>query len=585
MTQEEAFEILKTGQNCFITGSAGSGKTYLVNAYIEYLREHNVSVAITASTGIAATHLGGITIHSWSGIGTKDYLTEYLLDDITSREYLVKRFKKNKVLIIDEVSMLKKGQLDMVNVILQSALHNSKPFGGLQVILVGDFFQLPPVVRRSFSAVDEDSETTEIDFEEYIEDGERLRKNSEFIFASNAWRQADFTILYLSTQFRQQDDQFLNILNAIRSDQVEEEHKIPLRKRWKQAVESDEEPTRLFTHNIDVEKINNEFLQQLSGKMVEYQMTDEKGGEKILENLRKNCLAPERLQLKVGAKVMCVKNNFEEGYVNGTIAWVESCSPGKAPTIRTSQGKILTVEKADWVVEEDGRVLAKISQYPLRLAWAITVHKSQGMSLDSAEIDLSKTFEKGMGYVALSRVRTLGGLSLTGINETAFQVNEEVLSFDKKLRQKSALTAQVLRETDKKTLKKIQDAFLAIVSDTKAQAKKLSTYDKTMLDLAAKKSLTQIAKDRGLTEETIISHIETLLKQGEVPYLRYLLSNMSAGKIKKISSAIEQVAKGNKEQRVLLSPIKQKLGSLATFLEIRLVRVVLEQEVKKEGKN
>ncbi len=145
MTQDEAFEILKTGNNVFITGSAGSGKTHLINRYIAFLREHKVDVAVTASTGIAATHMGGVTIHSWSGLGVRDTLSEYDLDGLESKSYLWKRFENVKVLIIDEVSMMHHFRLDMVDRIIRHFRRNTKPFGGIQVVLVGDFFQLPPI--------------------------------------------------------------------------------------------------------------------------------------------------------------------------------------------------------------------------------------------------------------------------------------------------------------------------------------------------------------------------------------------------------------------------------------------------------
>ena len=581
MTQEEAFEILKTGQNCFITGSAGAGKTYLVNAYIEYLRERNVEVAITASTGIAATHIGGTTIHSWSGIGINEYLTAQKLDDLAHREYLVKRFNKTKVLIIDEISMLKKGQLDMVNSVLQASLRNTKAFGGLQVILVGDFFQLPPVRKngQSLRGEEDDGGIQEIVFEEYIiQDGEMVDSKSDFVFASSAWRAGGFTILYLTSQFRQQDDEFLGILNAIRAGKVQEKHKIPLRTRWKKPVESDNEPTRLFTHNLDVDRINAERLAELQGERAEYEMEDVKGNERLLESLRRNCLAPETLQLKVGAKVMCVKNNFEAGFVNGTIGFVEECQSCKNPVIRTLKGERIEIEKAEWAWEEDGKIRAQISQYPLRLAWAITVHKSQGMSLDAAEIDLSKSFERGMGYVALSRVRTLGGLSLIGMNEAAFLVDDEVLEFDKKLQTESELTAKVLHETPKKTLQKMQETFLKMVSDTKKKEKKLSTYDKTALDLSNKKPLKQIAKERNFMEETVVAHIETLIESGKAPDIGYLLVEMSVSKLQRISAAIKQVAQESDIGKVFLSPVKRIVGNKASFLEIRLVLAVMRRE-------
>lgn len=176
MTQEQALDILMMGHNVFLTGAAGSGKTYLINGFIRYCHEHGISVAITASTGIAATHIGGMTIHSWSGMGIRDTLTDDDIDDIVSREYLAKRFAKTSVLIIDEISMLSGGFLSNLDRLLQSARVSPLPFGGIQVVLVGDFFQLPPVSRE---------------------------REVEFAFEHPAWKTWNLAICALTTQYRQ----------------------------------------------------------------------------------------------------------------------------------------------------------------------------------------------------------------------------------------------------------------------------------------------------------------------------------------------------------------------------------------------
>jgi ATP-dependent exoDNAse (exonuclease V) alpha subunit len=202
------------------------------------------------------------------------------------------------------------------------------------------------------------------------------------------------------------------VLNAIRANDVDEDAREHLRKRYKKKPEVDIEPTRLFTHNADVDNVNEKELDKIKGDATEYEMTG-KGSKNHVEILKKHCLAPDTLRLKVGAKVMCVKNNPEGKYVNGTLGIVTSCERWEDPTVRLANGSELKIGRVDWqIADEDGKVKSSINQYPLRLAWAITVHKSQGMSLDAVEVDLSKSFEKGMGYVALSRVRSLAGLSI-----------------------------------------------------------------------------------------------------------------------------------------------------------------------------
>jgi ATP-dependent exoDNAse (exonuclease V) alpha subunit len=419
MTQEEAFEILKTGSNVFLTGQAGSGKTFVLNKYIEYLKSKNIRVAVTASTGIAASHIGGKTIHSWAGIGIKDSMTKKELRNLLWNENLRERIEKTKVLIIDEISMLHSFRLDLAQKVIQMMKQNSEPFGGMQVILCGDFFQLPPVSRNG----------NPMDF---------------FAFRSKAWTDMNLKVCYLETQYRQTDVIYSSILNDIREDRVNIKTVSILNTR-KNAEIKDKSLTRLYTHNIDVDAINDAELSKLPGKEVSYEMSY--GGDlKSADELRRNCLAPENLFLKKGAMVMFVRNNFEEGFVNGTLGVVNDFDEDGLPVVKIKNGDLITVKPEKWVFEENGEIAAYIGQIPLRLAWAITIHKSQGMSLDAAEVDLSKAFETGMGYVALSRIRTLNGLRLVGLNETAFKVHPEILLQDRMFFESSAREVSTIKK-------------------------------------------------------------------------------------------------------------------------------------------
>lgn len=410
MTQEEALKILKSGQNVFLTGPAGSGKTYVLNQYIKYLKKKKIKHGVTASTGIAATHLNGITIHSWCGIGIKDKLDEKDILHITSKFELIMRFLNNKVLIIDEISMLHAYRLDMVDVVCKAFKRSTEPFGGMQIVMCGDFFQLPPVTRGN-------------------EDG-------RFAYKSNVWNEMDLKICYLEEQHRQSDDKILKILNDIRTNNVTEETIAYLETRYYKSISGFDTPTKLFTHNIDVDRINNFELEKIKEEPHEYKMTSS-GPRELVEVLKKGCLAPENLVLKKGALVMFVKNKFAAGYVNGTLGKVVGFDDEDHPIVEIKGEKHIYVAAESWAIEEREIVKAQIDQLPLRLAWAITVHKSQGMSLDAAEIDLSKSFVPGMGYVALSRVRTLDGMKLTGLNGTALKVNEEVLEMDEEFKRLS----------------------------------------------------------------------------------------------------------------------------------------------------
>ncbi len=410
MTQAEALTMLKNGHNVFLTGPAGSGKTYVLNQFIDHLKQNKQEVAVTASTGIASTHIGGVTIHSWSGLGIKDQLTDDDMITLLVRSYLRQRYIKTKVLIIDEVSMLHAHQLDLINKLCQAFRDNTQPFGGIQVVLCGDLFQLPPVSKG--------------------------RQETFFVTASQSWQQADFKVCYLEEQFRQTDSQLESVLNSIRYGEVDEDVYLTLQQRFDAAIDGLVAPTKLYSHNIDVDAINNQQLEKIEGTARSFDMRL-LGQPQLIQSLVNSCLAPQRLNLKIGAQVMFVKNNFDKGYVNGTIGEVEGWDSEGLPIIKTLDGRSIYLETASWKVEEEGRVRAEIIQVPLRLAWAITIHKSQGMSLDAAEIDLSKSFVPGMGYVALSRVRTLDGLTIKGMNNTALRINEQVLELDNQLRRQS----------------------------------------------------------------------------------------------------------------------------------------------------
>jgi ATP-dependent exoDNAse (exonuclease V) alpha subunit len=411
MKQKTALEILKHHHNVFLTGAAGSGKTFLLNQYIDYCRQNDIKVAVTASTGIASTHLGGRTIHSWSGIGIADAMDSKDIAKLLKRPGFVERFRTTDVLIIDEISMIHAGQLDLINKILRTARSSWEPFGGMQIVLSGDLFQLPPI-------------------------GKNRDEKVRFVHESKSWQEMNIKVCYLTEQFRQDENTILEVLTDIRSGNVDENTTELLRDAFERTLEDHIEPTRLFTHNANVDAINNKKLKEIEGEEFGYAMIAD-GIEQVIAALQNSCLAPQELLLKEGALVMFVRNNFEEGYVNGTTGTVIDFTEDEFPVVETFEGETITVYPEKWKIEEEGKTLAEIEQLPLRLAWAITVHKSQGMTLDAAEIDLSKSFEYGMGYVALSRVRTLKNMKLLGINDTALQVNPEILKADKQFQKDS----------------------------------------------------------------------------------------------------------------------------------------------------
>ena len=569
MRQSSALNILKTGQNVFLTGSAGSGKTYTLNQYIDYLRARRVPVAVTASTGIAATHMSGTTIHSWSGIGIKDELTERDLSNLSRKQFLADRLKETAVLIIDEISMLHAKQLNLVNQVLKHVRKNDSAFGGIQVVVAGDFFQLPPIGSR----------------------GESNRE--KFAFMSEAWLDAKFHICYLSEQHRQVSEaangglDLDDILNQIRRQEVTFEAIAALEATYGQDV--DIKRTRLYTHNLNVNKINDKELAALDGEMMRFEATST-GDSKLVDTLKKTVRTQDELTLKVGAKVMFIKNNTELGVSNGTMgelvgftavkiddgkgnsealieevdaddnaetakktdtsdkqtAKTKKNTTQKMPVVRLNSGREVVAETEEWIIEDEtGEVLASYSQVPLCLAWAITIHKSQGMTLEAAEIDLSRTFELGQGYVALSRLKSLAGLQLLGMNEMSLQLDPLARGADKRflaLSEEADANYAMLNEEsltqahDKFILKSggtlnqsVIDAYAALQKKRreqqqakidKKQKRRNQVADKSQSTLLATKtlleeslSIAEISQARQLSQSTIMRHIAELKAQ------------------------------------------------------------------------
>ncbi|KAA0915311.1 AAA family ATPase [Psychrobacter sp. ANT_WB68] len=574
MRQSSALNILKTGQNVFLTGSAGSGKTYTLNQYIDYLRARRVPVAVTASTGIAATHMNGTTIHSWSGIGIKDELTDRDLTNLSRKQFLADRLKDTAVLIIDEISMLHAKQLNLVSQVLKHVRKNDKAFGGIQVVVAGDFFQLPPIGSK----------------------GESNRE--KFAFMSEAWLEAKFHICYLSEQHRQVSEaangglDLDDILNQIRRQEVTFEAIAALEATFDQNV--DIKRTRLYTHNLNVNSINDKELAALDGEMMRFQATST-GDTKLVETLKKTVRTQDDLVLKVGAKVMFIKNNTELGVSNGTMGELigfaavkiddskdnsddliedddsaesdtdknikgkdekttkekdkpkaKKLTTQKMPVVRLNTGREVIAEPEEWIIEDEtGDVLASYEQVPLCLAWAITIHKSQGMTLDAAEIDLSRTFELGQGYVALSRLKSLAGLQLLGMNDMSLQLDPLARGADKRFLALSdeadanyaMLDEESMTQSHEKFIlksggtlsKSVIDAYANLQKKRREQQqaqldkkqtlgnqvsdKSDSTLLATRILLEESLSIAEISQARQLSQATIMRHIGELKSQ------------------------------------------------------------------------
>jgi ATP-dependent DNA helicase PIF1 len=556
MTQGEALNILKTGANVYLTGEPGSGKTHTINEFVLWLRDSGIEPSVTAATGIAATHVAGMTLHSWSGIGIAESLSGADVDRIASKEHIAKRLMKAKILIIEEISMLSAATFEMADKVCREVRRADKPFGGLTVILVGDFFQLPPVSRGGAVA---------------------------FAYTSEVWRELNPITCYLTEQYRQDDAEFLGVLSAIRSGNVEELHYEELMRRHVSPTDVPADAPKLFSHNADVDRINAAELAKLSGASKKFRMSSH-GKDSLVEGLMRGCLSPETLELKVGAAVMFTKNSPQGKFVNGTLGQVSGWGADGMPIIKTKDGVSVVTEPMEWQLEEQGKLRASISQIPLRLAYAMTVHKSQGMSMDAAIMDLSKAFEYGQGYVALSRVRRLSGVYLTGLNQRALEVHPEILEKDRDFRAASdaardafaAMPEAEVTGMQKKFVKAMGGAWMenAEHSEQKTAGRNKSPVGglpgrlaETLQTVRDSKSLKDAAKARGFVASTIVHHLEELNKLGKLA--RADFAHLVAPEV--LDEIHEALAADTSER---LSPVFHALAGRYSFETIRLVRLM-----------
>jgi ATP-dependent DNA helicase PIF1 len=381
------------GRNVFLTGMAGTGKSTLLR---EVLADCHRRADVTAPTGVAALNVGGMTIHRFCGMmlgpqpgQTNEYYFAQLENDgRPSVRGGFNRVRRCETLVIDEISMLPGRQLDFVEFLFRRLRGCNDPFGGCQVIATGDFLQLPPVRRGESEPYD-------------------------WAFQSSAWAAAEFKTILLETVRRQDEPNFVRALSRFRMGRVQGDDAQLLQSRVKNFPPAN--LTRLFTHNVQVDKWNEFQLSELPGEPVVCEAI-QTGPDTQREFLTKNLLTPSTLRLKPGAIVMFTVNKNERGqlqpvFVNGQMGEVMSVEPGAGSIeVRLRNRNIIPVERFTWRYAQNDPESATFAQFPLRLAYAMTIHKSQGLTLDAAYLDIRAAREPGQAYVAVSRVRTLAGL-------------------------------------------------------------------------------------------------------------------------------------------------------------------------------
>ena len=405
--QRYAYELMALGKSIFITGAGGTGKTSCIKMFYN-LYKNSKNIAMTSTTGTSAILFNGTTLHSFLGIGLGKGTVKNISDKILDKKYILKRWTKLNVLIIDEISMLSPILFDKLEETARIVRNNSLPFGGIQLILSGDFCQLPCI------------------------------DSNEFCFSANSWNNCVKNTCYLTEIIRQSDQDFQNCLNEVRIAQLGPKSISMLQSRV--GVELTNSfgviPTRLYPLNKDVDDINTKELDKLAitdstfyQYDIEFKVHSSKNVDFIIEKYKKHTIAPETLQLVVGALVMLIHNlDIDSKRVNGSRGIVIGFS-SDIPIVKFVTGEERLIDYHVWEIEECDTKILTITQIPLKLAWACSIHKSQGCSLDYVEIDLGNIFEYGQSYCGLSRVKTIEGLSILSLDLDKIRAHPDAVEY------------------------------------------------------------------------------------------------------------------------------------------------------------
>ena len=398
--QQVAADVVKGGGNVLITGPAGTGKSTLS----DYLFEEHPELDRTATTGVAAIGVGGCTTASWAGLGLCLGEPHEVLREVEGKRRAVTRIREASMLAIDEMSMMDSRAFTCLDYVLRRVRTSPKPFGGLQMLFIGDFLQLPPV------------------------------DPSGFAFQSEPWAEGNIRVIELLKIIRQKDSSFAHLLRKIRVGRCDPDVMEMLRSRIRAFDPNPHiKPVILATHNAIVDQINDKSLRALKTEKHCF-VAHDAGSPYHVGRLDKDCLAPKNLHLRIGAQVMLLTNlDLDSGLANGSLGTVTSFS-GDAAVVEFTNGMTRPVSRHTWEITEGKEVVAERQQLPFRVAYAITIHKSQGMTLEKVQLYLAKAFSPGQAYVALSRVKSLEGLFIETFSPSAIQVHPDALNFYRRAR-------------------------------------------------------------------------------------------------------------------------------------------------------
>lgn len=588
---QHVFNIAEyTRRNIFLTGKAGTGKTTFLN---DFTKKTAKKYVIVAPTGIAAINAGGVTIHSMFGLPLTTFVPTYETVDLNESiniQHLLPHFKYRKdklkllqhleILIIDEVSMLRADLLDMIDMALKTARRSALPFGGVQLLMVGDLYQLPPVVKPA---------------------AERLLSDhypAPYFFASKALNSTDFITVELKTVYRQTDARFITLLNAIRNGDKSNIDFHLLNSRYQPDFEAQETYIYLVTHNYLADAINLRKLEALgtTGRQFKAIVSGD-----FKENLYPN--DPELL-LKSGAQVMFIRNDTseEKRYYNGMLATIIRLSDENVTVQITESQKEITVEREVWenkkyYLDENREIQMEVAgsyeQFPFRLAWAVTIHKSQGLTFDRVIIDAGQSFTSGQVYVALSRCRTLEGIVLKSpISAASILRDDRITDFHSKTDAASILEDIYEQEKNDfavaKLLQQVSISGLASELETWVAEGKKST---AISDAEFLKTADPLAASFAGLEETY-AKFERFMQQTEdwqlitsksMGAVGYFFDGVYAGIYTPLFS-FSQTIKSVKGLKGLVSSTQALMEALREYLETLETTRLLDQPLCKEKK-
>jgi ATP-dependent DNA helicase PIF1 len=532
--QQSALDILTREGNVFLTGAAGTGKSFLLEQYLK--GKPSEAFPVVASTGAAAVLIGGRTFHSFFGLGIMEGGIEATIARAMKSRKLIQRLQRACCVVIDEVSMLSGNTLSAAEQISRKLRNINAPWGGLRIIAVGDFAQLPPVTPGAMQ--------------------------KDWAFMHDVWEESAFHPALLSTVMRTQDTEFLDILNYVRAGTVNDEVRDFLNSRMENAS-LQTEGTRLYPHRAKADEYNLRRLHSIPGNIRSFE-TQYVGDERVLESAKRVVPIPDVLQIKEGALVMMRKNDVSEDrlYVNGTLGHVRSITEDVL-YVQLLSGENIELEKEKFsCLDGDGNELMAAWNFPVTLAWATTIHKAQGASLDRMIVDLAALWEPGQAYVALSRVRSTEGLYIERWTPGSIKAEPLVTDFY------NGMVGQTF------TMRPLYTPHIAAPADSRKEAESEGVREKRGKEIremiANQMSLDEMSEASGIKTDRVIMYMEDFLEQGIPLELGYLISGIPEAS--RIREAFEECG------ATRLKPVFDALQEEVPYTTIRLVRCALMSE-------